>query len=81
MEEIKKEEREGITFLSMSIDDAIEIILFTFFLAATLGAVFRQKFIYVIFAAIVIFAWIEMFHRRSSKRQEEKKNKRKQHII
>lgn len=76
MEEIKKEEKEGITFLSMSIDDAIEILLFTVFLAATLGSVFRQNFIYVVFFVIVIFAWFEMFCRRSRKNQEEKQKQK-----
>lgn len=70
---LKKEVEGGSTFLRVPIDDAVEIILFVMFLAAVLGAVFKERFLYLIFAAIVIFILIELRRFRKEKMEIEKK--------
>ena len=60
MKRIKEEKKDGTTFLRISKHDAIEILLFVILLASIFGMVLREKFIYAIFIAIIIFIWWEL---------------------
>ncbi|MFC1732982.1 hypothetical protein ACFL6I_21995 [candidate division KSB1 bacterium] len=57
----------------MPVDDALEIILFIMFLAAALGAIFREKFVYVVFVMILILIVYESLRRGKENRALEKK--------
>lgn len=73
MEDIKRDLRRGTKILKISIHDAIELGLFIAFLAAVLGTIFREKFIYLIFAAIILFAGIELRRYNQERKKAELK--------
>ncbi|MFC1752404.1 hypothetical protein ACFL96_03305 [Thermoproteota archaeon] len=66
MKKRKKEVKE--TAFRMSLDDAIELVLFIIFLSAVLGAVFKEKFVYVMFGIIIVAVIIEMIRYRKDKK-------------
>ncbi len=73
MKGIKKTIKGGVPFIRMRMYDAIELLLFIIFLAAVLGAFFRERFVYIIFAAIIICVWLEMRRQKKEKNSMEKK--------
>jgi Ca2+/Na+ antiporter len=60
---------EGVRFLRMPLEDAIEIILFTIFLAAFLGFIFHEKFLYIVFILIVVLFLYEVYHYEKKKKK------------
>ncbi|PIN85903.1 hypothetical protein COV19_07470 [Candidatus Woesearchaeota archaeon CG10_big_fil_rev_8_21_14_0_10_44_13] len=59
--------------LKMPVADAIELLLFIMFLAAALGAIFRQRFLYIIFGLIIVLMLAEGYRRKREKEKLEKK--------
>jgi len=68
-----KPAQEGTKLLNMPINEALEILLFLMILAAILGAVFRERFVYVVFVMIILLLIYEGRQRRKEKNEIEKK--------
>ena len=73
MHRAKAAKKEGTRLMGMPVNEALELILFIIFLAAVLGAIFREKFVYVVFALIVLLMLYEGHQRRKEKKLIEKK--------
>ena len=59
--------------LKIPLADAVEMLLFTILLAAALGAIFRIKFLYLIFAIVAVLMIIECWQRGKERDKLEKK--------
>lgn len=53
--------------LKIPVVDAAELVLFIVFLAAALGAIFRERFLYVVFGMIVALILAEGYRRKKEK--------------
>lgn len=72
-EEGHKKPRLPSRLLGMPATEAFELLLFIVFLAAALGAIFREKFLFVVLGLLVIMMLIEGHKRSREGMQVEKK--------
>ncbi|MCX8147249.1 MAG: hypothetical protein N3D84_02170 [Candidatus Woesearchaeota archaeon] len=60
---------EGVSFLRMPLEDAVEMLLFTIFLAAFLGFIFKENFLYLVFILIAALFLYEVYNYTKKKKK------------
>lgn len=77
LEDIKVSSGKGLSLesriLKIPLADAVEMLLFTILLAAALGAIFRIRFLYIVFAMVAVLMVIECWQRGKERDRLEKK--------
>lgn len=72
-EDVHKKPRMPSRLFGMPVTEAFELLLFIVFLAAALGAIFRERFLFVVLGLLVIMMLIECHKRSREGRHVEKK--------
>lgn len=74
---IQKKEEDKLKvpsrLLGMPVTEAFELLLFIVFLAAALGAIFRERFLFVVLGLLAIMMLVEVHKRSREGRHVEKK--------